>query len=464
MPTLITYPFDPTGLLVSNLVAGEVKSAAPSEYRNFNFIVPDAAPFFKDGLVLRTYPGLVPLAEGIDYFLTHKFYDASISTAEDIYGSISFFNTNLVGNVVMDYQTVGGDWVLSTNDQLDMLFNSTLNPRTAYWEHVVNLPFQFPVVNHGLDLNDLRTPEEISTALGNIALAIQERNDENSMFATIPEAVAGVVDNRQMSPYTTAFLIDQAINGSIVGQIEASFLINNTAQATVNWDLFGDYLFIDTGAQSAFQLAYITNAFRLAPGVAYIKGVRVSKNTETFLSTPTLPADLWMVVLIPDGLTNMTYEVDFVWMTQNSVLAYDSDGRSYHSVKVANVKAGNVITDLRNTHKRGYGLAFGYRNVPIKITAQNARLDIDNEYVLDNTLIGGARLNVVLPSTVGLIYGQSVDLTRFQGSDVEVFVNNLASDTIKIEKPSGFYETDTSFLFNINTAVTVTWYGSYWGI
>jgi hypothetical protein len=464
MPTLITYPFDPTGLLVSNLVAGEVKSAAPSEYRNFNFIVPDAAPFFKDGLVLRTYPGLLPLAEGVDYFLTHKFYDASVSTAEDIYGSISFFNTNLVGNVVMDYQTVGGSWVLSTNDQLNMLFNSTINPRTAYWEQLVNLPFQFPVVNHGLDLNDLRTPEEISIALGNIALAIQERNEESNTFATIPEALAGTINNRQMSPYTTALVVDQAINNGVLAQIESTFLLNADAQATVSWDLFGDYLFIDTNTQSAFKLTYSTGAYRLAAGVTYIKGIRVSKNTETVLTTPTLPADLWIVVLLPDGLDHMTYDVDFVWMAQGAALAYSSGGRSYYSFKMANTTATTVINDFRPTHKRGYGLVFGYRNPPAKITAQNTLLEIDKEYILDSSQLGGGRLSVILPSTVGLLYGQAVDLTRFQGSDIEVHVNNVASDTIKIETPTGFYQTDTSFLFNINTTVTVTWYGSYWGV
>lgn len=174
MPTSIpVYPFDPTGSAATNRITGETKILAAPNWRNYFFIIPSAAPFFKDGLVLVHYPSNRTLVEGVDYVCTHLFYDATKACGREIYGSISFYDKTLTGVVSMTYQTLGGDWTLDETRIQELLSNELANPRITTWDSIVDLPYQFPVIDHEWDLTDMVGASQVVQKLDDIRDAIE---------------------------------------------------------------------------------------------------------------------------------------------------------------------------------------------------------------------------------------------------------------------------------------------------
>jgi hypothetical protein len=243
MSTVIPqYPFDPTGLEASNKVIETQAIQSRGTFDHY-FVIPRVAPFFADGLSLRIYPtGTNPnnpaqgrdLVEGVDYNLGYHFADASHTIGKQVYGAISFYDRALEGQLRMELQTLGGDWVLDDATMSELLLNNIYNPRIATWEQVVELPFQFPVVNHVFDINDFVGMAEVEAKLEDIRDAIIQANSgglqdhiadknnphevtktqvglglvDNYPSATSGEAIGGTANNRFMTPLRTKQAID----------------------------------------------------------------------------------------------------------------------------------------------------------------------------------------------------------------------------------------------------------------
>lgn len=178
MPTLpdnILYPFDPTGTLISNKIAGEQQIITAENFRDYHFIVPKLAPYFYDTLVM-TYRdqnnNVIPLVEGIDWYATHWFISASRACAKPIYGSITFLNTSLAGVVTLSYQTLGGDWNIDEALMEQILNDRLHNPRITSWDEVSEMPYAFPPIDHDWDLVDMVGMSEVVDALADIRQAI----------------------------------------------------------------------------------------------------------------------------------------------------------------------------------------------------------------------------------------------------------------------------------------------------
>lgn len=179
MSQTYVYPFDPTGSLTSNVIPNErhVLSEVPS--REFSFIVPKFAPFFGRGFRIRHLGLSRDLVEGVDYHLTHWFHAGSHGVGRQLYGSITFIDKRLTGVVELRYQTIGGDWVYDENTILEIMSNRLINPRITTWEQVVDLPFQFPVIDHEWALDDLTGASEVVAKLQAITEAINAANEAN---------------------------------------------------------------------------------------------------------------------------------------------------------------------------------------------------------------------------------------------------------------------------------------------
>ena len=90
MPT--NYTFDPTGASSANRVTGEQHVVNAIDFRDFNFLIPDFAPFFTDTFVVSFRDGsnnVRTMAEGVDYIFSHQFISASKATAKPVFGSIT---------------------------------------------------------------------------------------------------------------------------------------------------------------------------------------------------------------------------------------------------------------------------------------------------------------------------------------------------------------------------------------
>lgn len=160
------YPFDPTGTQASNKITGEKHVLSPPAWKDYHFIIPKMAPFFRESIKIRKLPSGDPLVEGVDYVVTHLFHDASLAIAKPIYGSITFYDKEFDGVIeIVEYQTLGGEWTVDEDTITEILVNNAINPRITTWEQVVETPREFPVIDHQWHLDDMVGISEVEAAI-----------------------------------------------------------------------------------------------------------------------------------------------------------------------------------------------------------------------------------------------------------------------------------------------------------
>lgn len=243
------YPFDPTGLATSNKVT-ETQAIESRGMFDHYYIIPRSGPFYAETVRLRLYPaganinnpaGGEPLEEGLHFNFGYHFAHASHTIGKPVYGAISFYDRQLTGQLRMEYQTLGGDWVLDDQKMTELLGNVAYNPRTATWEQVVELPHQFPVVNHDFNIDDFVGMSEVVDQLEDITDAINQKTAggmadhvnaknnphevtkdqvglglvDNFPTAAPAEATGGTANNRFMTPLRTKQLIDATATAAL---------------------------------------------------------------------------------------------------------------------------------------------------------------------------------------------------------------------------------------------------------
>lgn len=251
-----TYPFDPTGVAPSNLVPNERQIIPSANSKGFIIIVPFKAPYFRSSLKVIYVPNGRELVEGVDYYCTHYFYDATAKIGQPIYGSITMIDKTLVGSVSLTYQTIGGDWTLDEAEIERILAQTMLDPRKATWEQIVDLPFQFPPVDHPHDVNDeMGRFERVVEACYDIAAAIEaagqgaseshinNRNNPhevtaaqvglgsvlNAPMATPQEAIDGNIVARYINPVTLKAAVMAQVGNAVAAHLSDQ---NNPHQTT----------------------------------------------------------------------------------------------------------------------------------------------------------------------------------------------------------------------------------------
>lgn len=160
----VIYPFDPTGRAATNRINNEEIVILPPGNRLFHYAMPVAAPFFEEGLVVAIRDlnnNIIPLTLGVDYYLGHKFSQASLATMHDIWGSITFLRRDIVGTLLVSYNHLGGIWTIDSATMSEVLLDLIRNPRVTTWEEVVERPIDFPVIDHPWDLADMVGMKEI---------------------------------------------------------------------------------------------------------------------------------------------------------------------------------------------------------------------------------------------------------------------------------------------------------------
>lgn len=234
MSQTFIYPFDPTGITTANAVSSEQHVLSPPAWSDFHFIVPKFAPYFQTSLRVVHRPSGRTMVEGVDYHCTHWFHDASYAVGRQLFGSITFLDKLLVGVSEIHYQTIGGEWCIDTDKALEILSNTALNPRITTWESVVDLPFQFPVIDHEWNLADLKGTEDVVLAINKITQAVRDADAANGAghasnldnphsttkaqvglgdvqnygIASVSEATAGLLNTKYMTPLRTVTLIN----------------------------------------------------------------------------------------------------------------------------------------------------------------------------------------------------------------------------------------------------------------
>jgi len=169
-----SYALDLTGAQPANKITGETHTISPINGRNYHFIIPTFAPFFANSMKLFQVVGVnqIPMTEGVDWHPALQFSGATLATAKPIYGAVSFTNLQFAGDIVIEYQTLGGEYTLDVPTMVQVIADIVYNPRGATWEQVTNLQTMFPPINHPWDFNDMVGQTELIQQLGRIEDAI----------------------------------------------------------------------------------------------------------------------------------------------------------------------------------------------------------------------------------------------------------------------------------------------------
>jgi len=135
------YPFDSTGLASTNVITAEVHDLA--NYTNaYRCLIPIAAPFYRDDLLVKHKDTGRILTEGLDFFLGYYYKELSDSTRRGVYGGICFGDTTLVGKVeLVRYHTVGGQYLQRKKDIDNWLAGEPMaDPRNIDFAAVLKWP------------------------------------------------------------------------------------------------------------------------------------------------------------------------------------------------------------------------------------------------------------------------------------------------------------------------------------
>lgn len=211
----VSYPFDTTGLLASNLIAGEAHTLTEINANAYRVLVPEFAPFYLDNFALEHVDQLgavTPLQEGVHFILCLPYIGAVRSTGKMIYGGISITDLITNGTVRVTYQTIGGDWTADSNYVLNALAEQVYNPRTTVWDVVTNKPNQFPPTVHNQHMDTVFGHEVLINAINGLANTIASGpqnqqpylighllDDQNPHFVTAEQIGLGNVQNLPMA-------------------------------------------------------------------------------------------------------------------------------------------------------------------------------------------------------------------------------------------------------------------------
>lgn len=165
------YPLDESGTSPENKV-NEFQSMVTLGNDN-RLIVPNAAPFFKEGLVVTHWPSGKVLVENSDFYLGYRYREMENNLSKPMFGAIVFTNLGLEGSFEVDYQTIGGNYVKPQPMILEHLTNYLTNPRITDWENVVNKAPSYPVKEHTYSHEDHVNLHHIESELDNLKDAME---------------------------------------------------------------------------------------------------------------------------------------------------------------------------------------------------------------------------------------------------------------------------------------------------
>jgi hypothetical protein len=269
-PAPYTYPFDGTGAAPSNHVTNEVQNITAVNSNEFHIVVPNFAPFFRPvgGILFTVINGttMTPMSEGVDYLFTHKFVEATINTGIPVYGSITLLDKNFSGLLILDYQTVGGEWTLNETKINEILANNLLNPRITTWEQLGDVPCNFPVIDHlHVDPEEMIGMPELVAAVEAIGLALAGMDltiDYSAIYAYVDSKIQDSLDPNTSLKAPSVRAVNEALTQLQLGvhigpiappnpQVKQLWWNNNNGRMFIYYDDGDTIQWVETSPGSA---------------------------------------------------------------------------------------------------------------------------------------------------------------------------------------------------------------------
>lgn len=190
------YQYDPTASIAANLVANERHALA--DYPNkWGSIIPVFAPFYRKDLVVKHVPSGRVLLEGLDYYLGHRFAEATTANKLPVYGSIMVLDKTLAGQIEFEqYRTLGGPHLIPHIEALGYLAREdNPDPRNADWVEVMKFPRAVEVIDAPTDIADAIARDAITYELDVIQATLQRLSaEEQTAYLAVMTSIAELGD------------------------------------------------------------------------------------------------------------------------------------------------------------------------------------------------------------------------------------------------------------------------------
>lgn len=144
----VVYPFNPLATETGAQIKGEDYTLTPANGKNYVTIIPRAAPFFRQNVVIKNAATGAVLVEDRDYTFGYMYNQFSQLLYKGLYGCITFHNLSAPLGIKMDYATLGTPFVLNGAAYAQLVANVVNNPREIFWEQIANPPATYPPLPH----------------------------------------------------------------------------------------------------------------------------------------------------------------------------------------------------------------------------------------------------------------------------------------------------------------------------
>lgn len=141
----IGYALDILGTNPNNKVS-ETRTLTKKAVDGRAFVIPKAAPFFAEGVVVVSNG--VRLIENKDYHLILVSEELSHTTERKVVGGILFNTLAINTQVTFTVQTVGGDFNLPVGNTVENLARLIRNPLFTTWSQLTGTPAGLPTHDH----------------------------------------------------------------------------------------------------------------------------------------------------------------------------------------------------------------------------------------------------------------------------------------------------------------------------
>lgn len=178
MELISLYPFDPTGRSPDNKIQDEsITVIPPAEIKDYSYVIPRAAPFYADTMVIRDGkgPGARRLIENVDYWCVIDFLSASHSLQRRVSVGVALLDARYSGTLYATYQAVGGNYSLADYSILEELIRARYIVKHVSYEQIINLPEGFAPEWHRHLVADMVGMDDVVKSMNGIISALQDK-------------------------------------------------------------------------------------------------------------------------------------------------------------------------------------------------------------------------------------------------------------------------------------------------
>ena len=162
------YPYNPKGDRSDCIIKDELITIDSLKTKDYTYIILSNSPFFENGLSVFSLQLNRALVLNTDYILTHKFREASEALHKPIYGSITFLDSTLCGDVKITYSTLGGEFTNRQRDALVRVAYSMTAHRVVDWSDIEDIPVSFIPSSHTHTPDQIMNMNSVVNAIDNI--------------------------------------------------------------------------------------------------------------------------------------------------------------------------------------------------------------------------------------------------------------------------------------------------------